>query len=96
MSALQAPAGKAPTAGAIESWLVAELARVARLAPQRVNTQQMFAHYGLDSLQTAQLSGELQEWLGRELPPSLLYDFPTIEALVRHLTADTAQRGRVF
>ena len=41
---------------------------------------------GVDSLAAAQLAHELGEEFGVELPPTLLFDHPTIEALAKHLT----------
>jgi len=39
-------------------------------------------------VQVARLSGDLEAWLGRELSPSLIYDYPTIESLARHLAEE--------
>ena len=40
-------------------------------------------YLGLDSIQAVELSGELEALVGRELPPTLLFEHPTIEALAR-------------
>jgi acyl carrier protein len=71
----------------IEAWVVARLARLLRVGFPAVDPRRTFAQFGLDSLQAARLSGDLEDWLGRELSPSLVYDFPTIESLARHLAA---------
>lgn len=47
-----------------------------------------FDRYGLDSSAAVGLTGELEDWLGEEVPPTLLYDYPTVEALVEYLTKD--------
>jgi acyl carrier protein len=44
-----------------------------------------FSAFGLDSLKAVSLAGELETWLGRSLPPTLLWDYPTIDALATHL-----------
>src|SRR5262249_14255020 len=56
-----------------------------RVSPQDIDVGLPFACYGFSSVQAISLSGELGEALGRRLPPTLLYDYPTIEALARHL-----------
>lgn len=45
---------------------------------------------GLDSLARVRLLVELERWVGRSLPKSLLYDQPTIAAIARHLSDDHA------
>lgn len=42
---------------------------------------------GLDSLAATELQQGLSETLGLPLPPTLVFDYPTISALVAHLTA---------
>src|SRR5205823_7296959 len=43
------------------------------------------ASYGLGSIHAVSLSGELERWLGRPLAPTLVYDFPSVQALARQL-----------
>lgn len=47
-----------------------------------------FRALGLDSVAAVGLSGRLAEALGRPLPPRLLFDHPTLAALVAHLTGE--------
>jgi thioester reductase-like protein len=49
-----------------------------------------FRELGLDSAAAIGLSGRIAEVLGRPLPPRLLFDHPTLAALVAHLTGDPA------
>ena len=46
-----------------------------------------FFDYGLDSLHAVDLSGHLEELLGRPLSASLAWEFPTISGLAAHLAA---------
>jgi acyl carrier protein len=80
---------------AIRAWLVNALAKLADIAPQDVDPSQTFVQYGLDSMQAARFSGGLEDWLGHELPPSLVYDYPTIETLARHLAVEGVSGNRV-
>jgi len=70
---------------AVRDWLVARIAGQAGMAPDRLNLSDPFSRYGLDSQRAVILSGELQDWLGRPLPATIAYDFPSIDALARHL-----------
>jgi acyl carrier protein len=44
-----------------------------------------FARLGLDSANSVFLIVELEDWLGLELTPDLLFEYPTIGELARHL-----------
>jgi acyl-CoA synthetase (AMP-forming)/AMP-acid ligase II/3-oxoacyl-(acyl-carrier-protein) synthase/acyl carrier protein len=69
----------------IAEWLTARIARVSGILPERVDPRRPFTAYGLDSTDAISISGELQDWLGRSLAPTLVYDFPSIDKLARHL-----------
>ena len=77
--------GDAARVEEIRRWLVARVAGHARVAPEEIDPRRPFAEYGVGSLAATTLSGELEEWLGRRLPPTLLYDHPTADRLARHL-----------
>ncbi len=72
---------------AIQAWLIARIAEQIGNA-QEIDIQQPLAQYGLSSLTAVTISSELQEWLGRPLSPTLLYDYPTIAALAQHLALE--------
>jgi len=88
-------------AAAIQAWLVAKLSELLGIGPQEIDVREPFASYGLGSAELVGLSGELAEWLGRQLPAELAYECPTIEALAGHLaeprdvpqSVDTAGQG---
>lgn len=74
-----------PSAEAIKNWLVAYLAELLEMETEEVDPATPFERYGLDSSAMIVLSGDLQAWLGYKLEPTLLYDYPTIDALAQHL-----------
>ena len=41
-----------------------------------------------------ELSYQLEKWLGYKISPTILYDYPTIEALAKHL--DSMQTEELF
>ncbi len=75
----------APGAEAIQAWLVSKLSELLEIEANEIDVGEPFASYGLGSTELVSLSGDLAEWLGRQLPAELAYEFPTIEALARGL-----------
>ena len=70
---------------AIAAWLVSRLARESGLDDDEIDLTQPFASFGVDSARALLLVGDLEAWLGRRLPPIVLWNYPTVEALARHL-----------
>jgi acyl carrier protein len=70
----------------IQCWLVMHLAELLGIGADQIDVQQPFATYGLGSVEAISLTGDLEEWLGRDLPATLAWDYPNIEALARHLS----------
>jgi acyl carrier protein len=81
------PSG-APTAQDLQDWLVSRLAQQLKVGPDVIDVSQPFARYGLDSVEAVSLSADLAAWLGRTLPATLAWDYPTIKALSSHLAQE--------
>jgi acyl transferase domain-containing protein/acyl carrier protein len=82
----------------IQAWLVAKLSERLGLESHEIDVREPLASYGLGSTEAVSLAGELAEWLGQQLSPALVYEYPTIEALARHLAespdeSETATRA---
>jgi acyl carrier protein len=71
----------------IQAWLIKRVSVALSLSPDQIDPRETFSSFGLDSRTAVGLSGELERWLGRRLPPTLVWDYPTIDALARHLDA---------
>lgn len=69
----------------IREWIVDYIANLLEVSPDEINTEVPFDTYGLDSSAAIGLTGDLEDWLGKEVDPTLLYDYPTVEALVEYL-----------
>lgn len=74
----------------IEEFLINQVARYARLPPDEIDPHAVFASFGLGSAAAVQLSGDLSEWLGREISPTLAWEHPTIAQASAHLAAHLA------
>ncbi|GAB1544683.1 hypothetical protein NUACC21_73590 [Scytonema sp. NUACC21] len=77
-----------PTASEIQAWIVSYLAQLLEVDPEDINVTIPFERYGLDSAVAVGLTGDLEDWLETKLDPTLLYDYPTIESMSRHLAEE--------
>jgi acyl carrier protein len=77
-------------AGEIEAWLIARLATMLDVPAAEIDPRQPFADFGLDSRGAVSLSGQLEEWLGREVPPMLVWEYPNIETAAAFLGSGEA------
>lgn len=72
-------------AAEIQRFLIGELARRIEVDPDAIDPRQPFERYGLDSLSALRLAVELEARIGRKLPTTALWDYPSIESLARYL-----------
>lgn len=77
-----------PTKSEIQKWIISYLALVLEIYPDEIDINIPFERYGLNSSVAIGMSGELEEWLGSKLEPTLLYDYPTIKALVDYISQE--------
>lgn len=74
-----------PTAKVIEAWLRREVSSLVGIPEDEINVDEEFASFGLGSVQSVTLAGELQEFLGFRLSATLVWDYPTIGSMAKHL-----------
>jgi len=79
-----------PSESAIRDWCVEYLVRTLDLQAQAIDPDVKFVRLGLDSANSVYLIVELEEWLGIELTPDLLFEYPTITELARYLAGRSA------
>ncbi len=72
----------------IESWLVVKLAERLEVKTDDIDIHKDFIDYGLNSIEAVNLSGELENFIDRRMPPTLLWDYPNISALAKYLIAE--------
>lgn len=78
---------KQPSFQEIQGWLLKAVAEELErpLSDQDLDTP--LAQLGLDSTQAVALTGELEDWLGVEVDPTLVFEFPSIRQLSQHLAS---------
>lgn len=65
----------------ISAWMTSYLAKKLNVAGTAVDINRTFGDYGIDSAVALQMVGDLEDYLGHKLSPSLPYKYPTIAAL---------------
>ncbi|PCE30666.1 acyl carrier protein [Burkholderia ubonensis] len=69
----------------IRDWMTGYLAARLRIDSGSVDANKQFIDYGLDSADAMKMVGDLEDYVGFELSPSLPYQYPTIDALAQAL-----------
>ncbi len=85
-----------PSEEAIQAWMVSHLALYLKVQPDDIDIREPVAHYGLDSSVAISLTGELADWLGCQLEPTIFWEYPSIEALSQHLVAESQLSEAAF
>jgi len=75
--------------GEIRQWLREQIALRLGVSAEEIEVQEPFTSYGLDSMELISVSGFLEQWLGRELSPNLMYDYTTIEEVAAYLAEES-------
>lgn len=78
----------------ISKWIKNYLADILEVEPEKIDENYEFERFGINSSAAVSLVGDLEEWLGFELSPSLFFEFSTITEVSAHL-ANMVQEGDV-
>lgn len=91
-SAAAAQAGRREV---IQSWLLSKISELLAMDADDLDVSEPLSTYGLGSIAAVSLTGDLEVWLGLELAPTLVWEYPTIEALTEYLAseAEAAESG---
>jgi acyl carrier protein len=74
----------------IESWLCGRLVAHGSLAPEEVTPDRPLAEFGLDSMATLQLAGEIEDYHKITLNPIAMWNYPTPRHLAVYLAEQIA------
>ena len=78
----------------IRTWLMEKVAYLVAVSPDELDIYATFDTYGLGSREAIGLSGDIEDWLGVRLAPSILYQYTTIDSLARHLATLEPQKNQ--
>ena len=73
------------TAEAIQGFITEKIAKLAKVKPEEVDVTKTYEYYGLSSMEGVLLIADVEEFLGRSLDATLLWDYPTIQSLSTYL-----------
>ncbi|MBK1986464.1 acyl carrier protein [Sphaerospermopsis aphanizomenoides BCCUSP55] len=69
----------------IQGWLVNQIAKQLGIKAETIKVTEPLTRYGLDSIDSVTIVGDMEDWLDAELPSTLLWDYPTIEKAAKYL-----------
>lgn len=69
----------------LQQGLISKISALTDILESNIKITTPLAEYGLDSLQAVSLSGDIEDWLGISLEPTIVWDYPTIEEMSKHL-----------
>lgn len=85
--------GSVHSKDSIADWLVQWIAKELGLPTGEIETEKSLLDYSLSSVTAMMLVGDLEEWLGLTLPPTLVWDYPSIAAIADYLTQELGSQG---
>jgi acyl carrier protein len=69
----------------VRQWLVEQVAENLHVSQQAVPTDAPVVELGLSSVEAVSLTANLEEFLGIETDPAIVWEHPTIDQMVDHL-----------
>jgi acyl carrier protein len=90
------PQAKTLSREAIQNWIVEWLCRKLALDPETIEIHRPLVDYGWKSLMAVNFALDLSRWSGRSISPLITWNYPTVEALTRHLENGRPMQKPVF
>jgi acyl carrier protein len=69
----------------VREWLLVNVAAVLEIDPSEIDSNRNLDEYGLDSMQSVCLSGDLERWLKVEISATAIWDYLDIDSLCGYL-----------
>ncbi|MBN2165865.1 MAG: acyl carrier protein [Marinilabiliaceae bacterium] len=70
----------------IKDFIVNNIAKLLDVTPDKVQTNEPFDRFGIDSISAVRMVGVLEDYLDTDLPSTLLWDYNNIDDLVEYLS----------
>jgi acyl carrier protein len=80
----------APSKREIADWLVGWIAKELEMPSEEIETGRSLLEYSISSVTATILVGDLEDWLELRLPPTLMWDYPSIDAMTDYLVEKAA------
>ncbi len=77
--------GAEPSVEALREWLTSKVADYAEREPDEIRPDVSLAEYGLDSMYALMLCGDIEDYLGLTVDPTVAWDYSTVDALTGYL-----------
>ena len=71
----------------VQEWIVQWLVDIAAVTRESIELDKSFSDYHLDSLTAVEFSDDVHEWLGLNLPATVIWNHPTLADMTRYLSA---------
>lgn len=72
----------------ITEWLVARVAKAAECDPGEIDPGSLFTELGMTSREALLLAADFEDFLGRTVSPTLVWECPSIRAVAAHFAAE--------
>lgn len=82
---MSADAGIAADRDLIRGWLRERVASYVMRSPEEIDPLVPIAQYGMDSVYSLSLCGDIEAEYQMEIEPTLAWEYPTVEAMADHL-----------
>lgn len=92
----QTQASKSPrtvSADEVERWLTERIAARLAVPTSQIHATSSFLDFGMGSVDAVEVTSDLERWLGRQVSPTAVYNYPNIAALSQWL-AQSPQNGK--
>jgi acyl carrier protein len=79
-----------PSRHDVAAWLIDWIANELEMPAAEIDTAHSLLDYSMSSVTATILVGDLEDWLDLRLSPTLVWDYPSIDAMTDHLLAQAA------
>lgn len=73
----------------IQAWIVDYLAQALEKPAEDIDVAVPLEDFALDSATAIGMTGDLEDWLGRAVDPTLVFEYPTIEKISDCLASES-------
>ena len=72
----------------ITFWLKEQIGKESEVAPEYIKSTDSIAHFGIDSVVLVTIAVDLEAYVGKEIDPTIFYEFDTIDELSTYIVEE--------